>query len=237
MTMHLHEGGKFMDKRPVKTDVPAKKKTFLFIEIAIILVLTAAFAVLFIFTGFGFLRLGGLILTLGFLILFAVGADKKTSIVLGTIVTAAAICCLAFMSLIPCGITSHSPWRYKYQKAYINIYRNATDCFPDSIPKDVSDYYFHHTPSMLQGAGNTTLLFTASPDVIKAYEEKYAPKAISSVPLSDGEKYHLIPNGDFWDDTEATVYLLSNTGNFNHPHNSRMIISKDHTKIGFYRIV
>ena len=226
-----------MDKRPVGTDVPAKKKTFLFIEIAIILVLTAAFAVLFIFTGFGFLRLGGLILTLGFLILFAVAADKKTSIVLGTIVTAAAICCLAFMSLIPCGITSHSPWRYKYQKAYINRYSNATDCFPDSIPKDVSDYYFHHTPPMLQGDGDTNLRFKASPDVIKAIEDKYAPIAMSTSQM-DNDYASRMYNGDgFWMDTEATIYNLKDTGNFNHQHHSHLIVSKDHTKIEFYAIV
>ena len=163
--------------------------------------------------------------------------NKTAFLVTNTTLTACALAGVLLYSVLPTGINSHSSWKYKYQKAYINRYSNATDCFPDSIPKDVSDYYFHHTPPMLQGDGDTNLRFKASPDVIKAIEDKYAPIAMSTSQM-DNDYASRMYNGDgFWMDTEATIYNLKDTGNFNHQHHSHLIVSKDHTKIEFYAIV
>ena len=233
-----------MSKQAVNNDIkPGSSKlkiVFIIIEIALIAVLTAVNLVEYILTDatFLFLKLVGLILTLIILLIISLLIKDKTACLVGnSILTFCALAGLVLASVLPSGIRSHSQWKYKYQKAYAYRNRYVTDFFPDSIPKDVDDYYFCHVPGSLQGSGETHLLFTASPDVIKAIENEYTPNATSSFQMTNEDAEHILYNSNgFWIDTEATIYTLSDTGNFNHPHYTKLIISKDHTKLEFFSV-
>lgn len=227
------------ENNDIKTGSSKVKKTFIIIELVLIAVLTAVNLVLFIFTSASlfFLMLLGLIpvLVIMFIVKLLV-KDKTPCLVTNTTLTLCVISGLLLFGVWPSGIRSNSQWKYKYQKAYANQNRSVTEYYPDSLPKDAKDYYFFHSPGMLQGAGDTHLRFSASPESIEAIEDEYAPNAVSSYLMTD-EYASRIYNGDgFWLNTEATIYLLYDNEDFNHPHSTRLIISKDHTKLEFYSI-
>lgn len=106
-----------------------------------------------------------------------------------------------------------------------------------AILNDVDNYLFNYTPGELQGANNSHLQFTASPDIIKTIEDEYAPGASSSIKMTNEYAIHISYNDEgFRIDTEATVYTPDDSRSFNHPHYTVLITSKDHKKTEFYSV-
>lgn len=105
-----------------------------------------------------------------------------------------------------------------------------------AILNDVDNYLFNYTPGELQGANNSHLQFTASPDIFKAIEDEYVPNAESSRQLTDEFACAMYNDDEFRVNTEATIYFLYDNGDFNHPHYTVLITSKDHKKIEFYSV-
>ena len=165
---------------------------------------------------------------------------------------------MGFSVLFAPFIHSYSPWKYSFQRAYIDMYnRGSSKDFPDKLPSGVKSYEFDYMPSILQGTGHCSARFTASEDIIKDYESEYAPQAIYTIPLenfnngttyvetispqarqscAEDDSLDIWEDEEFWADTDATVYVLSAVHNWNHPHSSAVIISKDHTKIQFTQL-
>lgn len=165
---------------------------------------------------------------------------------------------LGFTMLWAPFIHSYSPWKYGIQRSYIEMYnRNSSKDFPAMLPGDIEDYEFDYMPSIMQGTGHCWVRFETSVNTVKNYESEYAPQAIYTLPLSSFESGRIdvetvSPEAkqsfkedrslsvsfdrDFWNDTEATVYVLSATHNWNHPHSSAVIISSDHKKVQFTQL-
>ena len=184
-------------------------------------------------------------------------SDRKYIFVLSIIGSIMNVLVLGLMAMLAPVITSESPWKYSYQQQYVGLYNeNSFDNFPDALPENIGDYRFEYKPAIMQGSGHSSVRFTGSAEVIGAYEREYAPQAIYAIPLSrfdhgdtlvetvspearvpyEGDKHlSVYVDDDFWGDTEATVYVLSATHNFNHPRSSAVIISSDYSKIQFSR--
>ena len=217
------------------------------------------FLVMFILTGMGLIRMVICFLWLVLPLVFLIFAPGKLHFAISLTETLLMLMAVGFISLwAPFGFSSKMPWRYNFQRTYIDVYNSASSKdFPDKLPKEIDDYRFEYLASIMQGTGHCSARFTASPDIIKAYESEYAPKAIYTIPLSD-LRYGSITvdsvspeammpyesdrslsvwfDNDYWNDTDATVYVLSATHNWNHPHSSAVIISKDHTKVQFTQL-
>jgi hypothetical protein len=160
--------------------------------------------------------------------------------------------------LFPPFIHSYSPWKYNFQREYIEKYNGmSSKDFPSVLPRDIKNYEFDYAPSIMQGTGHCSARFKASADVIKAYESQYAPQAIYTIPLenfsggmttiekispeakqsyAEDKSLDIWSDDDFWADTDATVYVISAVHNWNHPHSSAVIISKDKSKIQFTQL-
>lgn len=196
------------------------------------------------------------IIWLVYSIVILVRSKQKLSFLSSIAGCIAAVPVLGLLALSSPIINSSSPWKYNYQRQYIELYSpSASEDFPDTLPEDIGDYKFEYTPSIMQGNGHCSVRFTASEDSVRAFENEYAPSAIYALPLSQFdesgntkvEKKHsdaVVPYGednhlsvfidqDFWGGTEATVYVLSAVLNWNHPHSNAVIISSDHSKIQF----
>ena len=236
----------------------ALNAVFALIATTIALVLTLAFLVLFILTGQGLLRLGVCLMWLIPLIIILIKGAGKHSIGWSITGIAGVSFVLLVMSAMFLGVGSSVPWRYPFQRAYIRFHRSWYESIlPNKLPKNISNYYFSYMPTFGQGAGHDAVRFTASTDVIEAYEKEYASQAIYTIPFSDfkdsyttsvkeispkaeqvSEQYpsnllHINYDYKFWTDTDATVYVISAVHDFNHPSSYSVIISKDHTKIEF----
>ena len=156
--------------------------------------------------------------------------------------------CILFSMTFGPYIHSNSPWKYNIQRSYIVVNRQGTTPdFPSHLPKGIKNYEFDFSPHIMQGAGHCSARFEASVNTIEEYESEYAPRAIKELPLS-----YFIGNSqensginrdltvwidrDFWDSSDATVYVLSAVEDWNHPQSSAVIISKDHTKVQFTQL-
>ena len=224
---------------------------------ALILTLKNLMILLFVDTG----GLKTLISAVWLLVVGTVFLSKsRIHLVLSVLFTLAVLFVLFLFSIYPPSIYSHKPSKYAAQCKFIDkkIYEGGTDDFPDVLPKNISDYEFSCNPGFLQAIGHCSARFTASEDIIKDYESEYAPQAIYTIPLkkfnygrttvekispkaeqSDKSDYSLniYEDLEFWADTDATVYVLSAVHNWNHPHSSAVIISKDKTKIQFTQLL
>lgn len=189
---------------------------------------------------------------------FVLITKKKLFFVISLAVWFVMMPVVALTMLFPPFIHSYSPWKYNVQRSYIEIYnRNSSENFPAMLPRDIREYEFDYMPSMMQGTGHCSARFETSADTVKAYESEFAPQAIYTLTLSSFEhgettvdvvspkarqafendkSLNIWIDSDYWKDTEATVYVLSATHNWNHPHSSAVIISKDHTKIQFTQL-
>lgn len=192
-----------------------------------------------------------------FSVIFLLQSKKKFVFVLSIAGCVVAVPLLLLMTMLAPVITSDSPWKYNLQRQYVGLYNeNSFENFPDTLPENIGDYRFEYKPAIMQGLGHSSVRFTGSVEVVGAYEREYAPQAIYTLPLSqfnygvttvdkvspkarvpyEGDKHlSVYVDDDFWGDTEATVYVLSATHNFNHPHSSAVIISSDYSKIQFSR--
>ncbi|MCR5074572.1 MAG: hypothetical protein K6A79_02010 [Ruminococcus sp.] len=233
-------------------------KAFTIAALIIAGVFTLLFLVLFILTGQGVLRLG---LCLPWLIILVImlikGAEKHSCgwSIAGIIIKTPV---LLIMSMMFIGVSSAKPWQYSYQRAYIHYYRSwYKEVLPQELPKDIDDYVFSYLPTFGQGGGHDSVRFSAPTETIEVYEKEYASQAIYTIPLSDfkdsyiyyvkdispkaeqgldeypNNTLHIYYDNKFWNDTDATVYVISAVHDFNHPSSYSVIISQDHTKIQF----
>ena len=168
---------------------------------------------------------------------------------------------LLIMSMMFIGVSSAKPWQYSYQRAYIHYYRSwYKEVLPQELPKDIDDYVFSYLPTFGQGGGHDSVRFSAPTETIEVYEKEYASQAIYTIPLSDfkgsyiyyvkdispkaeqgldeypNNTLHIYYDNKFWNDTDATVYVISAVHDFNHPSSYAVIISNDHTKIQFTQL-
>lgn len=220
--------------------------------IAVLLMLGHVIAV-----GNGVIRLGISLIWLAMAV-FVLIAKKKLFFRISVPIWLLSMPLIAFTMLWAPFIHSYSPWKYVIQRSYIEVYnRNSSKDFPAILPSDINDYEFDYMPSIMQGTGHCWVRFETSVNTVKTYEDEYAPKAIYTLPLSSFESGRIdvevvSPKAkqpvkedralsvsfdrDFWNDTEATVYVLSATHNWNHPHSSAVIISSDHKKVQFTQL-
>ncbi|MDO4863554.1 MAG: hypothetical protein Q4A05_05230 [Ruminococcus sp.] len=212
---------------------------------------------LVIAVGNGVIRLAISLIWLA-LAIFVLIAKKKLFFYISVTLWLLSMPIIGFTMLWAPFIHSYTPWKYNIQRSYIEIYnRNSSKDFPAMLPRDITDYEFDYMPSIMQGTGHCWARFETSADTVKAYESEYAPQAIYTLPLSSFESgrvdvdvvspeaiqpfkedksLDISYDRDFWDGTEATVYVLSATHNWNHPHSSAVIISDDHTKVQFAQL-
>lgn len=223
------------------------------------LILTLKYLIILVFVDTGGIKAlicGAWLLATGSIFL----SKSRIHLILSVLFTLAVLFVLFLSSIFPPSIYSHKPSKYNAQLKYIDmsIYEDGAADFPDVLPKNISDYEFSCNPGFLQAIGHCSARFTASEDIIKDYESEYAPQAIYTIPLkkfnygrttvekispkaeqSDKSDYSLniYEDLEFWADTDATVYVLSAVHNWNHPHSSAVIISKDKTKIQFTQLL
>lgn len=150
-------------------------------------------------------------------------------------------------------VESHSLWRLPYQNALINFYHNV------KMPEDVlppyaelksevkSDYRFSYLGSVMQGTGHYTVSFTADTDYAKSVAAHFEDISADTFPL-DGysepsdlaasDEPVLAVDRDFWNGREqgAVVYLLSHSGNVNHPHSTAVIVNTQSGAVSFSRL-
>ena len=233
-------------------------KAFTIAALIIAGVFTLLFLVLFILTGQGVLRLGLCLLWLIILVIMLIKGAEKHSCGWSIAGIACVTPVLLMMSVMFIGVGSETPWRYPFQRAYIRFHRSwYEEVLPQKFPKDISRYYFSYTPTFGQGSGHDSVRFSAPTETIEAYEKEYASQAIYTIPLSDfkdsyiyyvkdispkaeqgldeypNNTLHICYDNKFWNDTDATVYVISAVHDFNHPSSYAVIISNDHTKIQF----
>ncbi len=156
--------------------------------------------------------------------------------------------------LFPYGFTSEAQWRYKSQVKYVD---DPKSCFPDELPRDISDYRIEYQPSFWQDAGHFRVHFKTSLQQLEQYEKEYSSQAIYTIPLSDfkgmwdtqvkeispkagvshGDDKSLMVafDQDYWEEHErdATVYVLHAVHNWNHPHSRAVIINKTEKMVEF----
>lgn len=240
----------------------AKKVSFVNRFFCIVSVVLSALAVLLflclnIFFSTAKISIAVSLIWLIFSVIFLLQSKKKFVFVLSIAGCVAAVPLLLLMTMLAPVITSESPWKYNLQQQYVGLYNEGSfENFPDTLPENIGDYRFEYKPAIMQGSGHSSVRFTGSAEVIVAYEREYASQAIYAIPLSrfdhgdtsvetvspkarvpyEGDKHlSVYVDDDFWGDTEATVYVLSATHNFNHPRSSAVIISSDYSKIQFSR--
>ncbi len=242
------------EKRP---PLSAPQSIIAVILTALSLVFTMIFLILLLAVGNGIIRL--VMCIVWFISVVLVYFTKnKVHVIAETAITMLMLPAMGFSLLFAPYIHSHSPYKYNLQRELIDVYNRASSKdFPDKLPEDTSDYEFDYLPSMMQGTGHCSARFSSSAEVIEYYESEYAPQAIYTIPLSSFEHGTTVVSSvspkakqsiendnsldvwidrDFWADTEATVYVLSAVHNWNHPHSSAVIISKDHTRIQFTQL-
>ncbi|MBR0484225.1 MAG: hypothetical protein IJJ69_05500 [Oscillospiraceae bacterium] len=250
-------------KRTEKQNLPAivgeppeKKNTLLFILAHI---LTAVFLLVngihFILISFSQYRL--IISVISIVLLIVLRNMKKSYGVLPTAKKSIIAVAYGFLVFYQCFFymmppfifNSHSLWKYPFQKVYINLYQNIhePDYFPNFTEAVLSDYEFDYSPSIMQGAGHYSILFTTTPEQAKEYEKIYSEQAEYIIPLSEyalrayldeeQQKELVIFGGEeFWEkfftqDNHAVIYLLDTNGDWNHPHTSAVIIDSQSGKI------
>ena len=165
---------------------------------------------------------------------------------------------LFFLLTAAKGFHSTTKWKYNAQRKYVDLMHNGhSDCFPDKLPDDISDYSIEYLPSFLQGTGHFRVHFKTSTEQIARYENEYSAQAIYTIPLSDfndsrrvqvkeiSPKASATYEGDstldvsydnkFWEGHEnnSTVYFISAVHNWNHPHSGAVIINKTEKMVEF----
>ena len=233
-------------------------KAFTIAALIIAGVFTLLFIVLFILTGQGVLRLGLCLPWLIILVIMLIKGAEKHSCGWSIAGIASITPVLLMMSLLFIGVSSVTPWRYPFQRAYISFQRSGYESMlPEKLPKDIDNYWFSYAPTFGQGGGHDSVRFSAPTETIEVYEKEYASQAIYTIPLSDfkdsyiyyvkdispkaeqgldeypNSTLHIYYDNKFWNDTDATVYVISAVHDFNHPSSYSVIISQDHTKIQF----
>ena len=169
---------------------------------------------------------------------------------------------VAFILLIilymPGGFSSGQQWKYNFQRKYVDLMQNGrSDCFPDELPKELSEYEITYLPSVMQGTGHFRVRFRTSPQQLEEYEKEYSEQAIYTIPLTNirsdwmtGVKevspkakvgmendrtLFIAFDNEFWEghDEDATVYVTYAVHNFNHPHSGAVIINKKEGMVEF----
>lgn len=163
-------------------------------------------------------------------------------------------------NIIPIGILSHSSGKYKVQKKYA-ISRMGFDLsmLPDDLPDNITNYELDAVPSYLQGTGHFTINFRADDEVIAEYEkecmenavytfgfsemndhyykvEKVSPKAKQKT--EDDDSLLIYYKDSFWEghEKDTVVYMTYAEHNWNHPHNTAVIINRKDGMIEFSRL-
>ena len=167
--------------------------------------------------------------------------------------------CILFSMTYGPYIHSNAKWKYNIQRSFIVVkHQGTTPDFPSHLPNGIKNYVFDSSPSVMQATGHCSVRFETNNGSIEKYEKEYAKRAIYTLPISDFKDYYSTDvekvsedaetwsdidknlkvwmDGDFWGSTDATVYVLSATHNWNHPKSSAVIISKDHTKVQFTQL-
>lgn len=253
-----------MNENIVTTDIkqiksPKLNKAFTIVSLIISALLSLLFLVLFIITDHGLIRMIISGIWFAFNLIMLLKCAEKIHVAVNIILTVIFVTILFFQSIFFLGFSSDTPWKYNFQKLYV-IFRNNYEfkVAPEKLPDDINDYSMEYLPSIMQGTGHSSVRFKASQDVIKAYEEEYSAKAIYTYPLSvfdeghitvekvspkaaigmtDDKSLFIYRDTDFWEgNTTATVYVISATHNWNHPHSTAVIIDSEKNMIEFAQL-
>lgn len=247
------------DKKQIKSQKLNKRFTIVALVISALffLLFLVLYFVIGINSGLNRLLISGIWFV--FNLIMVLKCAEKIPVAVSIILTVIFVTILFFQSIFFLGFSSDTPWRYNFQKSYI-IFRNNYEfrVAPEKLPDDISDYSMEYLPSIMQGTGHSSVRFKASQDVIKAYEEEYSAKAIYTYPLSvfqdgsidveqvspkadigmtDDKSLLVYRDTDFWaESTSATVYVISATHNWNHPHSTAVIIDSEKNMIEFAQL-
>lgn len=247
------------DKKQIKSKKLNKRFTIVALVISALffLLFLVLYFVIGINSGLNRLLISGIWFV--FNLIMVLKCAEKIPVAVSIILTVIFVTILFFQSIFFLGFSSDTPWRYNFQKSYI-IFRNNYEfrVAPEKLPDDISDYSMEYLPSIMQGTGHSSVRFKASQDVIKAYEEEYSAKAIYTYPLSvfqdgsidveqvspkadigmtDDKSLLVYRDTDFWSEsTSATVYVISATHNWNHPHSTAVIIDNEKNMIEFAQL-
>lgn len=192
-----------------------------------------------------------------FLLIVSIIMGRRRFMLLGIIVNIFCLLVYYFIFSIPGGFWSTEQWRYDHQRKYVDTIKNGhSDCFPDELPRDISDYRIEYQPSFWQGTGHFRVHFRTSSEQLEQYEKEYSAQAIYTIPLTDfyggrtevkeispkavvsydGDKSLVVASdSDFWSGHEkgAAVYVVSAVHNWNHPHSGAVIINKTEKMVEF----
>ncbi len=143
------------------------------------------------------------------------------------------------------------PLQLKYYKSTYSQ-SDALDFFPDKIPENVGDYKLEHVPTVMQGAGHTSLMFTSDSETIQECIREAKQDAILIFTLSEQDQYEdkfKKSSGSeyaflyFYTDEamkqnseNVTVYLLYSNFDFNHPHTSAVLVDEENCTVQFSRV-
>lgn len=183
---------------------------------------------------------------------------RKNFIIFTLVINFIAFVFVSAISLYSFGFSSKSKWKYNAQRKYVDRMHNGrSDCFPDELPEDISDYSIEYMPSIMQGTGHFRVHFRTSPQQLEEYEKTYSAQALYTIPLEnfggnfdvgvkefapgaevkfeDDQSLSVAYNREFWEghDKDATVYVVSAVHNWNHPHSGAVIINKAEGMVEF----
>lgn len=143
------------------------------------------------------------------------------------------------------------PLQLKYYKSTYSQ-SDALDFFPDKIPENVGDYKLEHVPTVMQGAGHTSLIFTSDSETIKECIRAAEQDAILIFTLSEQDQYkdefkklsgneyallYIYTDEAMKQNSEnVTVYLLYSNFDFNHPHTSAVLVDEENFTVQFSRV-
>ncbi len=129
-------------------------------------------------------------------------------------------------------------FQYPLQKLYVEKKCRADieGLFPEKLPESAKKFRTEFMPPIMQGAGYYFVTITADEETVELIRKEYQEKAefvFSPTELDDSASEHLklsaadvyIPD-EFRDSPQAKCYLLSATGNWNHPHTKLVIIDE-----------
>jgi len=141
------------------------------------------------------------------MLVLSIMSKRKNYFALMLIVNFIVAVFLMSMMIFPDGFRSYSPWRYKFQKAYMGEFtKESIDFCPDELPDDISDYKIEYTPPFMQGAGYFSLRFKTDAEHIAKYKEEYTEKAAYIYTLNN---YLNISEQDDAENTTVTTTEVS----------------------------
>lgn len=130
-------------------------------------------------------------------------------------------------------------FQYPSQKFYVEKKSNADldGLFPEKLPKSTGKFHTEFVPSIMQGSGYYYVMITADNIEVDAIRKEAVENAMLICSLEDlGDEYEdheneqKITSADlyipdkFRKSPKAECYIISVTGNWNHPHSKLVII-------------